>query len=733
MTGLLVEKSRLTRIQAALPVLLGLGILQATLADRAEAACTPAKPDWQCLEKVVILGKPVAPTPTKMDGTRSLGQGLCGAFKQCSNPTVSFATRGAGWPGDANVFPEKVNLFMDQRFASGSDGARFDETLQKPFDLTNDVATVGDDASGDFNGPSCSALGYGCPFPGSQKGNALQCFGSRFRGFINILPEWVGQPIHFGVFADNAVSLSLFSVPPPPKMPRPLEEHLLISHALDFNPKLRVTNTITFTTAGLYPIEINHVNFNAAAILEVVVLFNYPSFRDLDQTNNLMAGQSKMSVAVTGQGPDNDRAAFAFGVLGEPVTTPDNFYQTNSGAPAYIDAAKCQQCPRNYADVMGQTPANTGCEPSYYCNAAALCAPCNGDNFCGKTCSPCGGGTPYCVPVGTDDAVCVQCRDTPDCPTGQVCLSNVCTTPNLCCPDRPFLIEPDMNRPGIKACSPCRNHDDCGGTLKCDRLNARCIEAIPEHNTDESCGKNSTNCKNVEGNRPYCLNGDVCVECRNDLECAAGKYCRSGDCLPCLADRKCGKRCGSCGRELTLGTDGVSAEPKVTDTPFCYSPDDTVEKASCVRCVKDSDCGTGGTCDKALHECVNKCTASCPEGQFCDGNRCVQCYTNSQCPCGQCDISTGTCTGICTNNDDCAGNQCCTTNSEGARKCQPGRCAGVAGGALCGCSITNPAPANITNNTIHEPGTDLTHSRGILLATVAALLCALALRRRLPV
>ena len=33
-------------------------------------------------------------------------------------------------------------------------------------------------------------------------------FGARFRGFINILPEWVNQTLHFGFLTDEAVAMS---------------------------------------------------------------------------------------------------------------------------------------------------------------------------------------------------------------------------------------------------------------------------------------------------------------------------------------------------------------------------------------------------------------------------------------------------------------------------------------------------------------------------------------------
>jgi Cys-rich repeat protein len=390
----------------------------------------------------------------------------------------------------------------------------------------------------------------------------------------------------------------------------------------------------------------------------------------------------------------------------------------------------CRQCPRNFAGSQNQPP--NICDAGYYCNEAAVCAPCVGNQFCGKTCRPCMGATPYCVPSPTDpeDATCVQCRDTPDCPIGQFCISNVCTTPNLCCPETPHQVTPDPSRPTIKVCSQCAVDADCGAGRHCDKLNARCVDQIPDCNSDNKCGKDCVDCKAVSGNRPYCLNGQVCVQCRTDFDCGSGQYCLSGDCTPCLADRHCGPGCQSCGRTLSLGMDGASAVAKPSDKPFCYSPDSTVGSASCVRCVKDSDCGAGGQCDQGTHECTNKCSVTCPEGKLCDGSRCVDCYNAAQCPCGACDLSTGTCSAICNDNSDCMGNQCCTRDDNGDRKCRPGRCAGTAGGALCGCSIGTVGAGIADNNTLDENGVELSRSRGGALAALALLLCGVALRRR---
>jgi hypothetical protein len=81
-------------------------------------------------------------------------------------------------------------------------------------------------------------------------------------------------------------------------------------------------------------------------------------------------------------------------------------------------------------------------------------------------------------------------------------------------------------------------------------------------------------------------------------------------------------------------------------------------------------------------------------------------------------------------NEDCDGNQCCTLAPEGVRKCELGRCAGTAGGALCGCAIAAIGSVQVDNNTLDAQGSNLGRSRSLFGAVVAMLLCAVWLRRR---
>jgi len=216
------------------------------------------------------------------------------------------------------------------------------------------------------------------------------------------------------------------------------------------------------------------------------------------------------------------------------------------------------------------------------------------------------------------------------------------------------------------------------------------------------------------------LNGQQCVQCIYDTDCPSGNYCSSGTCQVCVVDRHCGPGCGSCG--LAFGPP-PSCTPTTTTTPACYSPDNTAKSATCVQCMQDSDCGTGGQCNTSQHTCTN----ALPTG--------VMCTNASQCACGSGCDSTGTCTSSCTNNNDCQGNECCTTdpNNSNEMSCQAysaDQCE-TGGGALCACSISATHGSPGGRNPIDPfTGKEVAHSRGTLLAFCSMFLCALLLRRR---
>lgn len=676
-----------------------LGALVLGTGPAARAQDTPQK-----MQKVVVDGDPVAPLPT---GALIKGAGLCAAFRPTDSVTASntFPSRPADFPNEGvagkNSFSLAVNDFMDAG-ATGPLPSTLYATLQTPFDLTNTIQLTDQGSDGDYVMSACYPPNHGgCLFPGPPPGSTLpeQAFGSRFRGFIAVPENWVvAQTVQFGFVSDDAVAMRIFAKGKPNETP-PIYE--VVSRAVEpVSSTYRVTNQVTFQKPGLYPIEILYVNYGKSAFLEMAVMFN-PSFSEIDEYVFKQDGLPKR---------------------GFLLTQPEIFFQTSSGVLPFAGApATCQQCPRMWANQPNQ-PQNI-CPAGMFCNEAAVCSPCVGDQFCGTQCKQCAKPDPYCArdPASAGaDYTCVECRDDPDCQTGQKCIKSIgkCISPCACCGDTPFCLATDPLQPAARNCSACRNDDDCPGG-QCDLLNGRCVDKLPDCNTDDKCGALCVNCitstlADPQGARPHCLDGQVCGQCRNDVDCTAGTYCRSGDCLPCTHDRHCGPSCLSCGIEIVgVAADG-SATTTLSATPFCAAPNGKVPTAVCVRCLTDDQCGPGGTCDPATNQCspAAPCVPPCSGKTVCDGTACVECFTAAQCPCGQC--IAGSCTNNCGDSTDCRSNQCCAqeTGQCADGRCKPGLTAN--GGALC-CSAPGGAVGGPTDPAVP------TRSRRPLWSLLAAL------------
>ena len=120
-------------------------------------------------------------------------------------------------------------------------------------------------------------------------------------------------------------------------------------------------------------------------------------------------------------------------------------------------------------------------------------------------------------------------------------------------------------------------------------------------------------------------------------------------------------------------------------TPFLIAPDPSQPtQLACSECEKDADW----------------CAQVCPDGQVCDGTRCVDCYASSQCACGICEPTLETCIATCQTNSDCAGNACCVGSGDDRRQCQPGRCATSSELNGCDCSLAALTSAQVDNNTL---------------------------------
>jgi outer membrane exchange protein TraA len=588
----------------------------------------------------VTLQEPVF-TPLEIDGT-----GLCAASAQSTSVSNDFGFLNVGnYSGNLNTFMEAHKV------------DRVEAVIRTLLDLSNNNDTGLRLSYGDFTGQMSPTCRFGgCDFVGWN--DATTAFASRLRGFFNVTQALAGVPIHFGFYADDAVSLTFFdkNAGAAPVLVRPPQLGA---------PTWRTTNTVTFEKPGLYPVEILYVEVTEHAALEMSYFIG--SFDDYELAANSPGSTSLRTAGFT-------------------VFPATSFFQTLRGAPSFPDLAQCQQCDRQFVNIAG----NNGCNLGYYCNDAALCAPCDTDIFCGESCSPCGGDTPICINKnGTrecgqceedsdcDEGLtcdlttnrCRECDEDSDCPRAYICVDSSCQPCEAtercggnscnCCPlgshGRQMQCVPvEPNGPAV--CVECVSGADCPSGI-CDAPSGHCVG--DKEKTDYSsraCGEEDVTCPNEY---PYCIPGPVgtaCAQCRHDLDCPDGNFCVSGECKACTRDRRCGARCDSC----------------AGDTPFCFGR--FADEAQCVRCNSDDQC-VGGTCNQETHDCEPGCMATCAaDTPYCDGQQCVECYADTQCPCGNtCDLSTHTCDVSCKGNIDCLGNEHCRwTEAADAKECALG-------------------------------------------------------------
>lgn len=608
-----------------------------------------------------------APTPVTIDGpiTEPLGiegSGLCISTAVSTAPAADFSQ-------DAVAYNGSINLFMEKHAAD-----RIETTLRTILDLSNNYPSPTKKSFGDFTdamAPECKTGGCDLPIVDSTV-----AFASRLRGYLNVTEPMAGKPFHIGLFADDAVSLTFFGANNAiyPVITRPPQ--------LGFSA-WRVSNTVTFQKPGLYPVEILYAEIGEDAALEMSMFEG--TFTDIEE--------------VIGEPNSLKKAGFK-------LFQPTAFFQTLSGEHPFGDPNQCKQCDRQYVNK-----GNTDCVPGYYCNEAAVCAPCDSALLCGPSCSPCGGDTPFCVNINGQNAcggcrtdydckegfscdpikhVCNECEENDDCPRGEICTDHSCVPCELneacagnscnCCPagsnGKPMTCS-HLDANGAAVCIECETNADCTEGRLCDGLTGHCVDEIKTHATPDCCGENCATCPS---DFPFCLPGPIgtaCAECRSDMDCGDGKFCLSGQCVSCIRDRRCGMRCESCGG----------------DTPYCVGQ--IPDKAVCARCVHDSQCAAG-TCNQLTHECEPGCQATCDPGTpYCDGQKCVECYADTQCSCGgTCNLETNTCTSSCKSNVDCLGNEHCrwtveTEDDEDVKECALGPMPGdvACGGTLESCAI----------------------------------------------
>ena len=582
---------------------------------------------------------------------------------------------------DINSYIAGVNSFIER-----NEDDRDEYVLRTPSDLSNNNDQGTQASFGDFVDTLPGTCGVGgCDFLVTDP---LIPYGVRLRGFFNVTADLVNQSIHFGFYADDAVSLAFFDA-------RGNIYPVMVRPPLIGTPTWRLTETVRFDEPGLYPLEILYVELAEHAAMELSYFVgDFEDFECPASTDACHPGGTVLALA------DAEFSLFQ----------PTAFFQAISGAPSFADVSQCQQCNRQFVGL----PGNNTCPAAYYCNEAALCAPCDTALYCGPSCSPCGGTTPFCINAN-EEYVCVECRDDNDCRPGyecnldtntcyecntdeecgynEICSNNTCVTCDTsdscagnscnCCPNgangEPMSCTA-IESGGPPVCVECLADEDCA-TGVCDLLIGRCVDELPDNLASDCCGPDCVSCP---GERPYCLptpSGSACNECRWDTDCAEGNFCQSGQCLPCTKDRRCGATCRSC--------EG--------DTPFCLDRQ-SPELSLCVACISDDQCASG-TCDLSTYQCreANSCQMSCgADTPYCYGEQCVECYADTQCPCGgTCDPETFTCSESCNGPADCQGTEHCQLATQPGEEntCTIGP---VVGESLCARPLGSAASCHVS-------------------------------------
>ncbi len=666
-----------------------------------------AGPAWASkLPNVRVTGLPVAPSPEQS------GTGLCVASSVSTQASRDF-------PGGSLTFSEDVNAFIEANKAN-----RDTRVLRTLLDLTNNNTLAVEKLSrGDFTDGEPGCPSFGCIFPIITDGDDATSFGSRFRGYLNVTPDMVGKVLHFGFYVDDAMSFAIY------------DRNNVKYAVIDLSPQLgapvwRTTNTVEFDHSGLYPIELHYAELVEHAALEMSIFQG--SFSDFERRAN--------------QNPITSLKDSGF-----ILVPPTRFFQTEtgrpSGAPGFPeDINRCEQCTQRNAPGNGDCGVNSG----FYCNGAALCAPCDTARVCGPSCSPCGQSTPNCVNLnGTftcvecvDDTqcggrrcdlttnTCTGCLEDRACPNGQVCDQTTytcveCNRDEDCPPD-------EVCAPEIKQCRECNEDSECERGKSCQ--DHQCITC----STNDSCAGNSCNCcpSGTQCAAPTPGATPSCVECTTDSQCADGKKCDSlnGRCVEAIAEcntsERCGSQCVKCPNDRPICLDGqvcvacrndlecdngqfcLSGEctacttdrhcgPRCgacgDDKPFCLT-NGTTAGSVCVACRNDSDC-PGSTCNPASFTCTAPlgCEEDCSaQGKVCNGTACVECFADAHCPCGgTCDVSSSTCTTSCDDSGDCLGVEHCSLTTQ---ECERGRRkpgTSPQGGSFC-CETTTTADITST-------------------------------------
>ena len=403
------------------------------------------------LPDVLVTGEPVALSPAEA------GTGLCMATSVSTDPAVDFPTAEGS-------FPSGMNAFME-----ASAAGRVTSVLRSALDLSNGNTTGPQLSVGDYVAavPGCGSAGCSFTF-----NDTTTSFAVRLRGYLSVTPSMIARPLHFGAYADDAISVAIYDLAG--------NVYQVISRPpLLGTTAWRTTNTVTFVASGLYPVEILYAEIAEHAALELSLLDG--AFTDFER-------------AATAT-PVEELDAGGFSLM-----APEWLFQTVTGQPSVAaDLDACAQCDR--ADVGG----DGGCGAGRYCNTAAICAPCDNSDACGQLCVACPENTPVCLDAGAGFN-CVACASDAHCPGGTFCEPSI----HAC-----VACLEDTHCPGGRcelsthACVGCNDDAQCAGTTVCHVDTGSCVECTG----DAQCS----------GGMVCELGSHVCVACLDDTDCGSGR------------------------------------------------------------------------------------------------------------------------------------------------------------------------------------------------------------------
>jgi hypothetical protein len=374
------------------------------------------------------------------------------------------------------------------------------------------------------------------------------------------------------------------------------------------------------------------------------------------------------------------------------------------------------------ADSCDNTPDNTACADTAFCNGVETCDPANGDPVTGClagsspcddtiscTVDNCNEGTDTCSNVANNSL----CNDGLFCTGTEICnvQNGGCESINPpSCADT-FGCTTDYCDPNTDSCahvavnSNCDNSTFCDGQETCSPTSptanpatgcmvgtpVACGDGIPC--TVDSCNEAAQACDHVPNNGA-CDNG---LFCDGVETCSAGQGCLAGNAVVCNDGLSCtGEVCSEAVQGCvvtvnnTICDDGLFCNGGESCDPNAPPPGTGCVAGTNFACNPDAFSCTDETCDEVMMGCISTPnSANCPAGQLCLPG------TLGSDPVSGCKpASACTTNGECDDMNDCNGVETCDT-MQGI--CVAGTPVNCNDGIVCTIDSCNPNGGTCTN------------------------------------